>query len=237
MVMDYKKRHTTLHLYLFTLFFFSCTAAGQTLIAHSQDPYESFNRAMYHFNDQLDQFILKPVATIYNKMTPKPLNKGIANFFNNLDTLPTIANDLLQAKFHQAANDLWRLAINSTIGIIGFFDIATTMKLKRHQEDFGLTLARWGYKQSRYLVLPFFGPSTIRDGIGIPVDYFVFSIYPYIQPDTTRYGLYALGVVSRRAQLLQYQPVFDEAALDRYVFMRDAYLQRRAHQMEQNEST
>jgi phospholipid-binding lipoprotein MlaA len=234
--MDYKKLQITFSITCtFIMLLFSCPALSQPDSVNSvADPYEPFNRAMYNFNDKLDRFILKPVATVYNKIIPKPLNKGIANFFNNIDTLTTIANDLLQLKFQQAVSDIWRIGINSTIGIAGFFDVATIMKLERHQEDFGLTLARWGYKDSTYLVLPFFGPSTIRDGISIPVDYFAFSVYPYIQPNSVRYGLYTLGVVSRRAQLLPYQQVFEEAALDKYVFMRDAYLQRRASQIKQN---
>jgi len=198
------------------------------------DPYEGFNRAMFTFNDKIDTYFLKPLATFYNKIMPKPLNEGIHNVFFNIDTLPTIADDLLQAHFYQAANDIWRVGINTTIGIGGLFDVASRMNLPPYTNDFGLTLATWGYTQSNYLVLPFFGPNTVRDAIGLPVDYYAFSIYPYIHPRSTRYEIYAWAVLDRRAQLLKFQNVFEEAALDKYAFVRSAYLQRRAHQIEIN---
>lgn len=202
--------------------------------ASNSDPYEKINRSMFTFNDNLDEYILKPVATFYNKLMPKPLNKGIHNAYNNIDTLTTIANDILQLHLYQALNDSWRFAINTTLGIGGLFDVAERMGLKPYQNDFGLTMARWGWKESTYLVLPFFGPNNFRDGISIPVDYFALSIYPYIQPIETQYAIYIVGVVDHRAQLLRYQNVFDEVALDKYVFIRNAYTQRRAYQIEQN---
>lgn len=199
-----------------------------------KDPYERFNRVMYNFNDFLDNAVLKPVATFYNKVMPKPLNKGIKNFYSNIDTIPTVFNDVLQGNFYQASSDAWRLGINSTIGIVGFFDFAADMGLDPNQEDFGLTLAQWGYTDSNYLVLPFFGPSTPRDAVGLPVDYYIFSIYPHIKPPMRRYELYALGVVARRADLLSYQNVLEEASIDKYAFLRDAYLQRRAYLIQRN---
>lgn len=204
-----------------------------TTSQNNKDPLEGFNRAMFSFNEAVDKAIMKPLATLYNKIMPKPLNKGIHNAFYNINTLTTVADDLLQGNFYQATNDTWRIAINTTIGIGGLFDIAQRMKLEPFQNDFGLTLARWGWANSTYLVLPFFGPNTIRDGIGIPVDYFAFSIYPYIEPESTRYQIYALGVVDRRAQLLKFQNVLEEAAIDKYVFVRNAYQQRRAYQIDQ----
>ncbi len=203
-------------------------------VSTTKDPYQKFNRAMFTFNDKLDSYVLKPIATLYEKIMPKPLNQGVHNFFNNIGELPTMANDLLQIHFYQFANDFWRFGINTTIGIGGLFDMATRMKLPYYSNDFGMTLATWGYRQSNYLVLPFFGPNTPRDTIGLPVDYFAFSIYPHIHPQSLRYEIYALGVIDRRAQLLKFQPVFDEAAVDKYTFMRDAYLQRRAYQIEEN---
>jgi len=198
------------------------------------DPYQPFNRAMYRFNDTLDKVILKPVATLYNKIIPKPVVKGISNFFANVDTVPTVANDVLQANVYQATSDSWRLVINTTVGIVGFFDVASDVGLEPNKEDFGLTLARWGYINSNYLVLPFFGPSTPRDAIGLPVDYYVFSIYPFINPKSARYELYGLGVISHRADLLSFQNVMEEASVDKYVFLRDAYLQRRAYLIQRN---
>ena len=199
-----------------------------------KDPYERFNRVMYSFNDFLDNAVLKPVATFYNKAMPKPLNKGIKNFFNNIDTLPTVANDILQGNIYQATSDGWRLAINTTAGIGGFFDVANNVGLEPNTEDFGLTLARWGYVDSNYLVLPFLGPSTPRDAIGFPVNYYAFSIYPHIHPPIDRYELYALGVVARRADMLSFQNVMQQATIDKYAFLRDAYMQRRAYLIQRN---
>lgn len=202
--------------------------------AMNKDPLERFNRAMFMFNDKLDYYLIKPIAQLYNAIIPKPLNKGIHNFFNNLGEVPTIVNDLLQVNLYQMAKDTTRLTINTTIGIGGLFDIATRMHYPYFQNDFGLTLARWGYKSSSYLVLPFLGSNTIRDGVfGIPVDYFEFSVYPYVTPQSRRYQLLALFMIDHRANLLQFEPVLDEAAIDRYVFMRNAYMQHRAFQIEQ----
>lgn len=208
--------------------------AFATRSSNPEDPYEPFNRVVYSVNDKLDRFLLKPIAEVYNKIIPKPLSKGISNFFSNLDLFPTVANDILQGNFYQATSDIWRLAINSTIGILGLFDFATEMGLEPNKEDFGLTLARWGYTHSNYLVLPFFGPSTPRDAMGLPVDYYLFSVYPHIYPTRTRYELYGLGVVARRADILSFQNVMQQAAIDKYVFLRDAYLQRRAYLIQRN---
>lgn len=199
------------------------------------DPLEKINRIFFNFNDKLDCYILKPIAILYNKIVPKPLNLGIHNVFSNLNNLPTIGNDILQLHFYQMTCDVWRFAINTTVGIGGLFDIASTMGLKATSNDFGLTLARWGWNHSTYLVLPFFGPNTFRDGIDIPVDYYAFSIYPRL-PESATYALFGISVVDRRAQLLKFQDVMEEAALDRYVFFRNAYLQRRSYQIEQNKS-
>ncbi|OGT65579.1 MAG: hypothetical protein A3J38_04115 [Gammaproteobacteria bacterium RIFCSPHIGHO2_12_FULL_45_9] len=197
-----------------------------------QDPYESVNRKIFNFNDALDRAILKPVATFYNKVMPRPLNRGVHNFFNNIWNVTTLVNDLLQIRFQQAASDAWRLTINTTVGIAGFFDVASYMGLQQSYNDFGLTLARIGYVNSNYIVVPFFGAGTIRDVAGWPVDYFLFSVYPYVRPLEVQYGIYALNVVDRRAHYLQYDEVMREAALDKYAFVRSAYLQRRAHLIE-----
>lgn len=197
------------------------------------DPFEPFNREMFRFNYHFDKAVLKPVAELYNKIMPKPLNLGVHNFFLNINQLPTIANDLLQWRIRQATSDSWRFVINSTVGIGGLFDVASRISLKLQPNDFGLTLARWGYTDSAYLVLPFFGIMTIRDGIGMPVDYYVFSIYPHINDEDVRNGLYLLSIIDKRAQALSYQSVIEEAAIDQYVFARNAYLQRRDYQLKQ----
>lgn len=201
--------------------------------AYNKDPLEKFNRAMFTFNDTVDTYLIKPVAKGYNVIMPKPLNQGVHNFFNNLGELPTIANDLLQFNFYQMFKDFSRLVINSTMGVGGLFDVATRMNLPYFQNDFGLTMAAWGYQNSDYLVLPLMGPNTIRDGFAIPVDYFGFSVYPYVHPQSSRYQVLALLMIDRRAHLLQFEPVLEEAAIDKYVFMRNAYMQHRAFQIEQ----
>lgn len=198
------------------------------------DPYEPFNRVMFKFNDYLDCAILKPVAFVYNRITPKPVAKGLTNFFNNIDMIPTVLNDVLQLNFYQAANDAWRFGINTTIGLAGFIDVASCIGLEPNSEDFGLTLAHWGYVHSNYLILPFLGPGTIRDNIGYSVNYYLLSIYPYIEPPANRYRIFALNVIVRRADMLRYESLLAEISLDKYVFMRDAYLQHRNYLIERN---
>ncbi len=231
------------------LFFLNCltivmmTFCAATALADSasvvnpQDPYEKFNRVMYRFNEMIDKLILKPIASVYNAVLPNPVIRCFTNFYSNIDNVPTLANDLLQFNLYQAASDAWRLAINSTVGIVGLFDVASAIGLPPNTEDFGLTLARWGYKNSNYLVLPFFGPNTIRDAIGIPINYKYLTVYPYISPVSMRYWLYGGGVVVRRADLLRFQEVLDQASVDKYVFMRDAYMQHRAYLIQHNEES
>lgn len=200
------------------------------------DPFERFNRAMVKLNDNLDRALIKPVATLYNKIMPRPLNRGIHNAFNNIGTVTTIINDALQLHFTQTLNDMWRFGINSTLGIGGLFDIAKDLQLAPYSNDFGLTMAYWGWRDSTYLVVPFFGPNTIRDVVELGVDYTYFSLYPYLFSDSkVRYGVYALYVIDTRAQLLKFQPVLDEAIFDRYGFLRNAYIQRRNYQIAQND--
>lgn len=194
----------------------------------------TYNHAVFHFNDMLDRVFLKPVATLYNKLVPKPLHEGISNFFTNIDNIPTLINDILQGNVYYTFHDGWRLVINTTVGIVGIFDVATRIGLKPHHEDFGLTMARWGYTNSNYIEVPFFGGGTIRDVIGWPIDYFFFSIYPYIKDPVVRYSVYGVGVVDRRSNVLQYQDVLDQIAVDRYSFYRSAYMQHRQFQIEAN---
>lgn len=201
------------------------------------DPLENMNRKIFTFNDTLDTNVLVPVSKTYNKIMPKPLNRGIYNVFSNLNSFPTISNDLLQGNFYQASSDCWRFVVNSTAGAGGLFDVAKNMGLENNNEDFGLTLARWGYTDSNYLVLPFFGPSTVRDAMGLPVDYLLFSPYGYmVKSSRERYTLYALNIVSKRAQLLQYQDLYNQIALDRYAFIRNAYLQQRESEIDRNQN-
>lgn len=198
-----------------------------------KDPYESFNRASFRMNEDLDKWILKPAARGYNTITPNFINSGIHNMFLNIETWPTVINDILQANFYQTISDSWRLVINTTVGVFGFFDVATHMGLPYNKEDFGLTMAKWGYTNSDYVVMPFWGPKTVRDVIAMPFNYY-FSIYPWIKNLWYRYGLYGFSIIDWRAQLLQYSKVYEELAIDPYVFLRSAYLQNRNYEIERN---
>jgi len=202
--------------------------------ATDTDPFEGLNRGIYQFNKVVDDYFLKPIATAYKTILPWPLTKGISNFYSNLNQIPIICNDLLQFELYQATSDSWRFAINSTIGIFGLVDVASHIGLEKNTEDFGLTLAKWGYNSSAYLVLPILGPSTVRDAIGLPVDYELFSVYPQIASADRRHILLGLNIINQRANLLEYDDVMKHAALDPYSFQRNAYLQRRAYLIEQN---
>lgn len=202
--------------------------------ATSNDPYENYNRHAFKLNQTLDTIFLKPVATVYKTVLPWPVTKGISNFFNNLGQVPAIINDLLQADFYTATADTWRLLINTTVGIGGFVDVASHINLPAHSQDFGLTLAKWGYRSSAYFVVPILGPSTVRDAISWPINYGVFSVYPYINDISWRNGLAAGGFINTRAQLLDFDQTIKQASFDPYVFQRNAYLQRRNYLIRQN---
>lgn len=200
--------------------------AGTPAIPDERDPFEGLNRSIYQFNDAFDQAVGQPVAEAYQKVVPQPVNRGISNFFSNLEDVLVLFNDLLQLKFQQAASDFGRISFNTTFGLLGFFDVASHMDFPKHNEDFGQTLGYWGVGQGPYLVLPFLGPSTLRDGTGDVVDGFAYPAYRLEDPNT-RLGLFLLDAVDTRAELLRASRVLEQAALDPYAFVRDAYLQRR----------
>ena len=195
-----------------------------------QDPLEGYNRAMYKFNDAVDRAVLKPVAKGYVKVTPAPVRTGVNNFFSNLDDVVVLVNDLLQFKVKQAASDLGRLTFNSTVGLFGLIDVATPMNFPKHNEDFGQTLGYWGVGPGPYLVLPFLGPSDIRDTGGLVADWQIDPIQQ-IDDTNTRYGTVALKVIDKRANLLRASSVLESATFDPYAFMRDAYLQHRRNEV------
>lgn len=194
------------------------------------DPYEPFNRKVYQFNNAVDGAVLKPTAKAYKFIVPGFIRKGVNNFFNNLDMIPSVANDILQAQGKWMIKDTWRFIMNSTLGFGGVFDAAELCGLPAHYNDVGLTLAKWGDKQSPYLVLPLLGPSTIRDGSGMLFQFALWSPYVYINNDPLAYGLAGLRYVDLRTQLLDSERIMDEA-FDKYSFMRDAYLQHRNYQI------
>ena len=193
------------------------------------DPWEGFNRSMHGFNRGLDRYVAKPLARGYQAVTPRPLRSGISNFFLNLFQPLTAAHQLLQGKPGQAGTTLGRFALNVVLGLGGLFDPATDAGIPLRQEDLGQTLAVWGWKDSHYLVLPFFGPSTTRDGLGIAGDAFA-SPYRLVDDDEVEYGLRGLQLISDRANLLGAEEFIKDAD-DEYLIFRDAYLQRRQFQI------
>jgi phospholipid-binding lipoprotein MlaA len=200
------------------------TGCASTQASNPADPLEPLNRGVYQFNDVLDKAVTKPVAQGYNKVMPEVGKIMVANFFSNLDDAVVTANDLLQFKLTQAASDGSRFLFNSTFGVLGLFNV--TSRLEKHNEDFGQTLGYWGIASGPYLVLPVLGPSTLRDGIGDIGDSQV-SLLARTSHVRTRNQMYLLKAVKRRAQLLTQESVLEGAMIDRYAFIRDAYLQRR----------
>ncbi len=191
-----------------------------------RDPFEGFNRAVYKFNDGFDRAIAKPVATAYVKVTPGPVRTGVRNFFSNIADVFIGVNNLLQGKPEEALTDWGRFAFNTTFGFLGIADWATDMGLEKHDEDFGQTFGRWGAGTGPYLVLPFLGPSDVRDGVGTAFDMYTDPVSNRTPVDE-RNSAIALRLVSRRADLLGASRLLEQAALDPYAFLRDAYLQRR----------
>jgi phospholipid-binding lipoprotein MlaA len=193
----------------------------------NKDPLEKFNRAVYAFNDGFDRHLLKPVAEAYDEYLPTPVNNSISNLFSHLDDVVVIANDILQLKFEQTLSDIGRFTFNSTFGLLGLFDVASHMDLPKHNEDFGQTLGRWGMGSGPYVELPFLGPSTLRDAPSLVADWQVDPIYRIEDDDPLLWSIVAFKVVDTRAGLLRASRILDTAALDPYIFRRDAYLQRR----------
>ena len=189
----------------------------------NEDPWESMNRAVFRFNDTLDRWALKPIAKGYQKVTPDVVEDGVHNVFRNLGEVKNLANNLLQFKLHDAGVDTARFLFNSSFGLFGFFDVATKMGLQRNDEDFGQTLGRWGVNSGPYLVLPLFGPSTVRDTVALYPDSFT-SQYRYINDVPVRNSMFALNIVDTRASLLGTERL---VVGDKYRFIRNAFLQNR----------
>lgn len=196
------------------------------------DPLEGFNRAMFAVNEGVDFMVMKPVARAYDAVTPLPVKAGVGDFFGNIADIRNTLNNTLQGKFSEAANDFGRLLINSTIGIFGLFDVASELGLEKHDEDFGQTLAVWGWDESTFLFWPVVGPKTVRDTGGLVVDIYTDPTwYTFNKDVATRNSLDALRYIDVRASLLPSDKVVEEAAFDKYTFVRDAYLQRRRSQI------
>lgn len=191
-----------------------------------RDPLEPFNRGVYHFNDTVDKAVFKPVAQGYRAVLPNPVRTGVSNFFSNIDDIFVTANNLLQGKVQTAASDFGRLLANTTLGIGGLFDVATSFGLEKHNEDFGQTLGYWGIGDGPFLMIPLTGPSTVRDAVGTAVQFYFDPVWN-LDNVPTRNSLAGLRIINTRANLLDAEKVLDEAALDPYTFLRDAYLQQR----------
>jgi phospholipid-binding lipoprotein MlaA len=191
-----------------------------------RDPWERWNRQVYSFNEVIDNAVLKPVATAYQKVVPSMARQGVDNFFGNFGDAWSFVNNLLQGKVENGLRDMFRVTTNTVFGLGGLLDVATEMGLDRQGEDFGQTLGRWGFGSGPYFVLPFLGPSSMRDTAALPLDLRV-SPNLVINDSAARAGLSTLGVVNVRAKLLGATRMLDDIALDKYTFTRDAYLQRR----------
>jgi phospholipid-binding lipoprotein MlaA len=197
-----------------------------------RDPFEGFNRAMFSFNDTLDKAALKPVAETYQRVLPVTVQIGVGNFFANLADVWTGANNLLQGKPKEAGQDVLRFVMNSTVGIAGLFDVATSSGIERHRdEDFGQTLGKWGIPSGPYLVLPLIGSTTVRDSVVMPLD-MKGDLWRYKYPVRWRNFGSGLRLIDQRSLLLDASNLIEEAALDRYEFVRDAYLQRRQYKID-----
>ena len=195
------------------------------------DPLEPMNRVIFGFNEVVDDNILEPVAKGYRYVTPDPVERSVSNFFNNLGEINTIINSALQLKLDKTITSSSRLAINSTVGVLGLFDVATSLGIQREREDFGQTLGFYGISSGPYLVLPFFGPSSFRDAPGFYADVMmeksISPVYTELHHEE-RQAIQATNVIDTRANLLKATKILDTAAKDKYIFLRESYLQRRA---------
>ena len=213
-----------LHSYLFIILFGLLTGCATV---DDKDPMEGYNRAIFAFNETADEYVAEPVAKAYVAVTPEPVVKGINNFFNNIRDFITFINDILQLKGEHAISDGGRVVVNTTIGLLGFIDVHSMNGGERRKEDFGQTLAFYGWENSAYFVLPLLGPSTVRDTGGLLVDSLFFDPISYIENVRVRNAIRVVQFIDARAELLNATAILDEAALDPYSFQRDSYLQYR----------
>lgn len=209
-----------------TLVVLSGCATVQT--PDARDPWESMNRSVFSFNDKLDRIVLKPVATVYRDVVPSFARKGVHNFFGNLSDVWSAVNNALAGRKQETGDSISRVFVNTTVGVLGLFDVATDLKIERHKADFGTTLARWGVKPGPYVVLPLLGPATLREVAALPVDYRA-NLTNQFSEAATRDTLTLLNLVDTRATYLGASKAVEGAALDSYSFIRDVYLQRQRY--------
>jgi len=216
----------------------AAAALGGCASASPGDPFEPVNRAVFRFNDVLDENVSQPVARGYQAVLPELVRAGVTNFFSNLGDVWIGVNDLLQGKVYETASDVMRISMNTVLGLGGLLDVASSAQLQKHDEDFGQTLGRWGVPPGPYLVVPFFGPSDLRDGVGLAVD-LSFSPIPSVAHAAgptghwmlVQNGMIGLNLINTRANLLRAGDLASMAAIDRYSFFRGAYQQRRRNQV------
>lgn len=190
------------------------------------DPWENWNRKVFAFNEGLDKHVLKPVATVYSNVVPQPVRRGVDNFFGNVADVWSAVNNFLQGKGTAGVYDIMRVGTNTVFGLLGVLDVATEVGLEKTREDFGQTLGWWGFGTGAYIVWPVLGPSSVRDSFGLPLD-LAASPASLFKDGSSVYSLTALQLINTRANLLGASRVLDDIALDKYSFIRDAYLQRR----------
>jgi len=204
-----------------------CATTGER---DPKDPWEGFNRGSFAFNEAVDSAVLKPVARGYQAVIPAFMREGVNNFYDNLEDIGTGLNNILQGKPMEGASDLGRFVVNSVFGIFGLWDIATPLGMEKHYEDFGQTLGVWGLQSGPYFVIPLLGPSSARDAPARVIDPQWY--WPkFIERDRVYWSVFALDKIRQRANLLQSEKIIDDAALDKYTFIRDAWLQRRRNQV------
>lgn len=206
----------------------ACAAllTGCATTNNPRDPMEGFNRAVFAFNDGLDRAAIKPVAKGYDEVAPNPVKTGVANFFGNIADVFIGVNNVLQGKVGEGASDFGRFAVNSTVGVLGLIDWASDMGLEKHDEDFGQTFGRWGVGPGAFVMVPIYGPRTARDTAGLVLDVAADPV-ANMSNVAARNSLVVTRLISERAALLPADKVIEEAALDKYSYIRDAYLQRR----------
>lgn len=215
----------------------SACASAQNSPRHPDDPWEGFNRKVYSFNDAVDRAFLIPAATGYRALAPEFVETGVSNFFANISDIRIALNNLLQLKFVAAGSDIGRFLINSTVGMLGLFDVASELGLQKHDEDFGQTLGYWGVGTGPYVVLPFLGPSNLRDGPGVAFDVAFWFATMSGTSSTERDALFTLNIINTRSEYMDLEEKVDELSHERYVFIRDAYLDRREFLVRDGEGT
>lgn len=204
-----------------------CASNGQ--VKKNPDPWESGNRKIFYFNMGFDRYFMKPIAIGYQAVTPPPAEQGVSNFYANLADFRTAFNNFIQFKFLDGVSDTGRFIVNSTVGIVGIVDVASKMGLEKHNEDFGQTLGRWGVPSGPYVMLPFLGPSTARDGPALIVDFYTAPQTYFVDDVALRNSLWALDFINRRAQLLSLDVVLEDVAYDKYELLRETFLARREY--------